>query len=148
MNDLYHADLALWSAQQAKALRSAARERSNAPVDWENVAEEIESLGASERRALASHVRVVVEHLMKLLLSPADAPRNGWRRTVKRARADMDAILEASPSLRRELPATISRETARARPLVADDLAERGEDAAGLDGLTFDVDQVIGSWLP
>ena len=47
MNDLYHADLALWSAQQAKALRSAARERSNAPVDWENVAEEIESLGAS-----------------------------------------------------------------------------------------------------
>src|SRR5690349_11030302 len=64
MGDLYRTDLALWAAQQADALRSAARERHNLPVDWENVAEEIESLGASERRALASHVRTVVEHLM------------------------------------------------------------------------------------
>jgi hypothetical protein len=148
MSGLYDTDLALWSAQQARALRSAARERSNAPVDWENVAEEIESLGASERRALASHVRTVIEHLMKLRLSPADAPRGGWRRTIRRARADIDTILEASPSLRRELPAIIGREVIRARPLVADDLAEHGENPIGLDALTFEVDQVIGSWLP
>ncbi len=148
MGDLYHADFALWSAQQAQALRSAARERSNAPVDWENVAEEIEGLGASERRALASHVRTVIEHLMKLRLSPAEGPRNGWRRTIRRARADIETILEASPSLRRELPGIIGRETARARPLVADDMAEHGENPIGLDALTFDVDQVIGPWLP
>ncbi len=148
MSDPYHADFALWSAQQAAALRSAARERSNALVDWENVAEEIEGLGASERRALASHVRTVIEHLMKLCVSPADDPRSGWRRTIRRTRADIEGILEASPSLRRELPAIIGREIARARPLVADDLAEHGENPSGLDALTFDVDQVTGPWLP
>jgi hypothetical protein len=77
MGDLYRTDLALWSAQQAHALRSAARERHNLPVDWENVAKEIESLGASERRALASQVRTVIEHLMRLEASPATDPRNG-----------------------------------------------------------------------
>ena len=45
MSDLCHAGFALWSAQQAEALRSAAREHSNAPLDWENLAEEIEGLG-------------------------------------------------------------------------------------------------------
>ena len=148
MSNLYHADFALWSAQQAKALRSAARERSNAPLDWENLAEEIEGLGASERRALGSHVRTVIENLMKLRLSPADDPRSGWRRIIRRARADIEVILETSPSLRRELPAIIGRETARACPLVADDMAEHGENPAGLNALSFDVDQVIGPWLP
>ena len=85
---------------------------------------------------------------MKLRLSPADDPRSGRRRTIRRARADIEAILEASPSLRRELPAIIGRETARARPLVADDLAEHGENPVGLDALTFDVDQVTDPWLP
>ncbi len=148
MGDLYHTDLVLWSARQAQALRSAARERSNAPVDWENVAEEIESLGASERRTLASHVRTVIEHLMKLQVSPAGDPRGGWRSTVRRVRTDIEDILEASPSLRRDLPAIITRESARARRLVADDMADRGEDAAGLNAVTFDANHVLGSWLP
>ncbi len=54
MGELYRTDLALWSAQQAEALRSAASGGGNALVDWDNVVEEIESLGASERRALGS----------------------------------------------------------------------------------------------
>jgi Domain of unknown function DUF29 len=54
MDSRYAADLLLWSEEQARTLRAAAREASNAPIDWEHVAEEIESLGVAERRALAS----------------------------------------------------------------------------------------------
>jgi Domain of unknown function DUF29 len=148
MSDLYHAGFALWSAQQAEALRSAAREHSNAPLDWENLAEEIEGLGASERRALTSHVRAMIEHLMKLRLSLAAGPRSSWKRTIRRAWADIETIPETNLSLRRELCAIVGRETIRARPLVADDMAEHGGSSIDLDALTFDVGQVTGPWLP
>ncbi len=62
MDGLYNQDLVLWSEAQARALRAAADAGWNAPIDWENVAEEIESLGKSERHALASHIAIVIEH--------------------------------------------------------------------------------------
>jgi hypothetical protein len=43
-----------------------AGERVNDMVDWENVAEEIETLGRSERSRLACHICIVLEHLMRL----------------------------------------------------------------------------------
>lgn len=149
MGDLYRTDLALWAAQQAGALRSAARERHNVPVDWENVAEEIESLGASERRALASHVRTVVEHLMKLEASPAADPRNGWIATILRARDDIEEVLRASPSLRREVAAIIERQVIQSRRVVRLELSQWDE-AARVDfgRLTYKEDQVLGDWLP
>lgn len=149
MSELYRTDLALWAEQQAEALRSAAGGRSNAPVDWQNVAEEIESLGASERRALASHIRTVIEHLMKLQASPAVGPRSGWEGTILRARDDIEEVLETSPSLRREVPALVERQTARARRLVAHELAVRAETACvDFGSLAYDEDQVLGPWLP
>lgn len=113
-------------------------------VDWENVAEQIESLGASERRALASLIGTVIEHLMKLQASPAEEPRNAWRRTIGRARDDIERVLEDSPSLRRELPGVVETETARARWRVAESMADHGEDTAGLAALTFDDDSILG----
>jgi len=46
-SDLYDYDFFLWTQEQAAALRRA--KDSNLPLDWENLAEEIESLGKSER---------------------------------------------------------------------------------------------------
>ena len=76
---LYQEDFVRWSAEQARAIRDAAGARLNTPVpiDWENVAEEIESLGRSERTALRSRLAVIVEHLLKLQASPARQPRRG-----------------------------------------------------------------------
>ena len=77
----YDTDTVLWSERQADLLRRvAAGERVNDQVDWENVAEEIDSAGRSQRLALASYVGLVLEHLMKLEASPAIEPRRGWRR--------------------------------------------------------------------
>jgi hypothetical protein len=95
----YDTDAVTWSEQQADLLRRlAAGERVNDLVDWENVAEEIESVGKSQRLALASHVLRVLEHLMKLEASPATAPRRGWRETVRRARAEIEEFWKRAPA--------------------------------------------------
>jgi hypothetical protein len=46
---LYDEDLVAWARRQAEALRSAARTGSTQQLDWENLAEEIESLGRPEK---------------------------------------------------------------------------------------------------
>jgi hypothetical protein len=64
-------------SEQARMLRAAADAGWNAPIDWVNVAEEIESLGRSERHARVSHIGIVIEHLLKLQASPATEPVRG-----------------------------------------------------------------------
>lgn len=149
--DNYDTDISEWSERQASLLRQhAAVIRPNeSAIDWPNIIEEIESVGRSERSALASHVRTVVEHLAKLQASPAVEPRAGLRQTVLRARAAIDAVLEESPSLRPSFDAVIGRETRRVRPLVADSLAQYGEASrVALDDIAYDAEQVLGPWWP
>jgi Domain of unknown function DUF29 len=62
--DLYDQDFLLWTEEQAAALRRV--KESNLPLDWENLAEEIESLGKSDRRQLRSQIRRILCHLFKL----------------------------------------------------------------------------------
>jgi hypothetical protein len=147
----YDTDIVIWSEHQAALLRQhAAAARANDPaIDWPNIIEEIESVGRSERSAVASHVRTILEHLAKLETSPATDPRAGWRQTVLRARAALAETFEESPSLRPTLDAVIEREIKRVRPLVADALASYNEvPRVPLDQLSFSADQVIGPWLP
>jgi hypothetical protein len=75
----YDTDIVRWSERQAVLLRQyAAVARANDPaLDWPNIIEEIESVGRSERSALASNVRTILEHLAKLETSPAVEPRGG-----------------------------------------------------------------------
>jgi hypothetical protein len=53
---LYEEDFVRWTEQQSRALPEAAGVGTNLPLDWENLAEEIESLGASQRRELRSRL--------------------------------------------------------------------------------------------
>jgi hypothetical protein len=65
-----------WAEAQAEGLRRAAEAGSNLPLDWYNLAEEIESLGRSQRRELRSRLATIIEHLLKLQFSPAMEPRD------------------------------------------------------------------------
>jgi hypothetical protein len=69
----YETDVYAWSLRQGALLRRlAAGERVNdADLDWPNIAEEIETVGRSERAAVASHIANIIEHLIKLEASPA-----------------------------------------------------------------------------
>lgn len=113
----YDADFLAWTEEQARLLREASRERINASIDWENVAEEIESMGRSEVRAVESALVRVIEHLLKLEFSPVADPRNGWKASVAEHRGRVQRDLKASPSLRGKIDIDDVYTTARSMAL-------------------------------
>jgi len=126
--ELYDHDFLLWTREQSKLLREAAERRVNFPLDWENLAEEIESLGKSLRSELRSRLRTIIEHLLKLEHSAAREPRNGWIETVERTRGEAELLLEENPSLRRELADLVDTMFERFAEIAVNDLIRRTED--------------------
>ncbi len=144
-------DFYAWTRRQGALLRRlAAGERVNdADLDWPNIAEEIETLGRSERGAVASCIRNVIEHLMKLEAAPATDPRPGWRATVRRQRIELERLLDENPSLKPAVDKMITQERPRAHRLVLASLEEYGETPrTDPRNLTYSKDQVMGDWLP
>jgi hypothetical protein len=111
----YDVDFYAWTQRQGGLLRRLATgERVNdADLDWPNIAEEIETSGRSERGAVASCIRNIIQHLMKLEASPATDPRPGWRATVRRERVELEAVLDDNPSLKPAVDGLIAREMPR-----------------------------------
>ena len=148
---LYETDFVRWSETQAEALRAASALRTNAPLDWENLAEEIESLGKSQRHELRSRTRTLVEHLLKLEYSTAIGPRPGWSRTVRRTRIAIDDLLAESPSLRPILPELLAQVQPSACEFAAELLEEAGEGSAAMQARgrgSYTVAEAFGPWLP
>ena len=145
----YDADLVLWAESQARALRDAGRAGTNLPIDWENVAEEIDALGKSQARELASRVRTILVHLIKLHASPATEPRGGWRETIIEQRSEIERIIEDSPSLRQAVGRAIAREIVPARRQASVALTGHGETPhVDVDQLSYSEAEVLGDWLP
>jgi hypothetical protein len=145
---LYDEDFLLWSKEQAAALRAAAKGGSNQVLDWEHIAGEIEDLGKSNRRELYSRLLVVLEHLLKLQHSPAANPRNGWKATIVRERAYIEALLDDSPSLRGELAELVDKARPHAARSAAYSLSRRREAAAKPAPPDYSVEQILGDWFP
>jgi hypothetical protein len=148
-DDAYDTDLVLWAESQARALRDAGRARTNLPIDWENVAEEIEALCRSQGRELASRIRAILIHLIKLQASPATEPRPGWRETIIEQRNEIGQVIEDSPSLRQTIDQVIAKEIVAARRQASIALADHGETArTEIDRLNYAEAEVLGDWLP
>jgi hypothetical protein len=149
MDQRYDTDLALWAASQARALRDAGQAGTNLPIDWENVAEEIESLGKSQGRELASRIRTILVHMLKLQGSPAREPGAGWRETIQEQRSEIEAVLADSPSLRPSIPSVIDKELGKARRVATLALADYGEQSrVDLGSFGYTAEQVLGDWFP
>lgn len=129
----YDVDLAAWADGQARLLRAG----NLAGADIEHIAEELEGLAISDRRALASQILRILVHLMKLDASPAMEPRAKWRQTVVTARNQIEIILEDNPSLRREIPGLVNREMQRARQEAEAALQKYGAETGKLAELAF-----------
>lgn len=144
----YDTDFLAWTEEQARLLREASRERINTPIDWENVAEEIESMGRSELRAVESALVRVIEHLLKLEYSPAADPRDGWKASVIEHRGRIRRDLKASPSLRGKIDLPDIFETAQ--PVAAHGLARDGDAAGPLPvDCPYSLDQLLDfEWWP
>jgi Domain of unknown function DUF29 len=81
----YDTDFYAWTQAQAAALRA----KESKTLDWVNLAEEIESLGRSERFAIERYLQNLLTHLLKWRYDPAIEPRRGWRITIRNARLDI-----------------------------------------------------------
>src|SRR5215472_14828935 len=119
----YDDDFYAWTQYQAAVLRSLAT--SDNRLDREHIAEEIEDLGKSERNAVRSEIRMILEHFLKLARSPAGDPRADWMISIANARAELEERLTAT--LRQDLEASLGRIYRHARKAAEIALREHRE---------------------
>jgi hypothetical protein len=109
---LYAEDFYLWTQQQAALLRTGKWQE----LDYENLAEEIESVGRSEKRELGHRLEVLLMHLLKWQYQP-EGRREGhsWEDTIWEQRRQLVALLQDSPSLRHEVAPRLAQHYPAAR---------------------------------
>jgi Domain of unknown function DUF29 len=90
----YETDIAAWSEEQAERLRQHSTD-----IDWDNLAEEIESLVRSDRRAIKYHLEVLLVHWLKWAYQP-EMRSSSWASPILEQQARIDDLLKESPSLR------------------------------------------------
>jgi hypothetical protein len=98
-SELYERDFYEWAMANAALIREGRLDE----LDLENVAEEIESLGASQSRELRSRLRVLLVHLLKRELQPDKRDTRSWLTTIANQRDELDALLRQSPSLHSQM---------------------------------------------
>ena len=91
----YDTDIVAWAQEQARLLRAGWF----AELDIEHIAEEIEDVGKSEQRELASRLSVLLAHLLKWHFQP-ERRGNSWRRTISAQRRSLAVRLKRTPSLK------------------------------------------------
>jgi hypothetical protein len=96
----YEEDFVAWTQEQAQMLRA----RATLGLDWDNLAEEIESMGRRDRRDLESRLRRIIHHLLKWQVQPERRGRS-WRDTLIEQRRQAEKLVKESPSLRPQLRA-------------------------------------------
>ena len=122
----YEDDFYAWTRHQAEVLRTMPV--SDNRFDREHVAEEIEDLGKSERDAIRSQIRRIIEHFLKLAYSRAKQPRFDWMHSISDARAILEDKM--SPTLRGDVETTLERLYVGARRSAALTLRAFGEEKA------------------
>jgi hypothetical protein len=93
---LYERDILLWSEETVAQLK--ARDFDNLDID--HLIEEVEALGISQKKELISRLIVLLEHLMKRLYVNSPHDYQGWERTIRAQRSELEVLLDAVPSLR------------------------------------------------
>ncbi len=101
---LYERDFHKWLNEQARMLRDG----NLTALDTENLAEEIEDMGRSEKRAMLSQLARLMAHLLKWSAQKERRRRNkrsenSWRGSIAGARNQLNRLLKESPSLKRYL---------------------------------------------
>ncbi len=94
----YDEDVVAWSVEQARLLRAGRFDL----LDVEHIADEIEDVGKSEARELASRMAVLLAHWLKWKYQPTHRSRS-WENTIREQRMQVLRRLGRTPSLRPEL---------------------------------------------
>ena len=93
---LYESDYLLWTQEIVAKLK--ARDFCN--IDFENLIEEIEDLGRSQRKELESRLAILLAHLLKRMHVNMPECFNGWQNTIAEQRLQIEVLLNNYPSLK------------------------------------------------
>ncbi len=96
---LYEQDILLWVEDTVAKLKA----RDFANLDLDNLIEEVETLRKSQRSAIRSLLRRLIEHLLKRCYVPLPECYVGWQREIRAFRNDIKDILEDAPSLKNQI---------------------------------------------
>ncbi len=102
-SQLYERDFFAWANEQAALLRSGKL----AQADIDHIAEEIESMGKTEKRELVSRLTVLLLHLLKWRFQP-ELRSTSWRLTVEEQRIQVESHMADNPSLEAGLERAIA----------------------------------------
>lgn len=97
---LYETDFYAWCLEQGERLRE--RAGSDQQVDWERLAEEIESLGASDHSACESYLTRILEHLLKIGFLDRSEEVKHHAKEIRAFRKNLRRVM--SPSLKAVMP--------------------------------------------
>ena len=97
----YETDIIAWANEQAQLVRSGQFEL----LDLEHIAEEIEDVGKSEQRELASRMSLLIAHLLKWQFQPERQGRS-WKITIRNQRRAIQLHLKQVLSLKTKLSDT------------------------------------------
>ena len=103
MNSTTHeTDFYAWTNEQVQLLKTGQLNQ----IDWQNIAEEIEDMGRSEKRQLESRLEILIMHLLKWQFQPNLRSRS-WQLTIKEQRLRLEKILQKKPRLQPNLTEAI-----------------------------------------
>ena len=97
VKNLYNQDFALWIEATVKQLKSGDLSQ----VDLENLIEEVESLGKSQRKAVDNFLTRLLEHLLKRCYVVLPDCYRGWEIEIRNFRKELKKEFKYSPSLKR-----------------------------------------------
>ena len=96
MRSLYEQDILLWVEETVSKLKAKNFES----LDLDNLIEEVESLGISQKKELINRLIVLLEHLLKRLYVDLPYDYNGWERTIRTQRNNLQVLIKQVPSLK------------------------------------------------
>lgn len=95
----YHRDQFGWMLQQADLLRAG---RLN-DLDRHSLAELLTDMAGSDKRAFKSAMRVLLQHMLKVLVQPEKLTRS-WLYSIAAQQAEVNDLIETEPGMRPFLP--------------------------------------------
>lgn len=137
----YESDFYLWTQQQAALLRQGAL----SALDVENLAEEIDDMGASRERELENRLAVLLAHLLKWIVQP-ERRGNSGRLTILEQRRRLTRLLEKNPSLRVRLSAIAQDVYGDAILIAAREMGKSENEVPGT--MPFTLEQALGDYWP
>ncbi len=138
----YETDIVAWANEQARLVRTGQFEL----LDVKHIAKEIEDVGKSEYRELASRLVTLIAHLLKWHFQP-ERQDCSWQNTIRHQRRAIQFHLKQAPSLKAKLDDTEWLE------IIWGDAIYQASEETGLDNFPETIlwsikDILTAEWMP